>query len=179
VLLLDEPFAGLDVGVATSLRLELGRHLAAYDGVTLLVTHDAIDALTLADRVLVVEDGRVVQRGTPEEVAAQPRTDHVARLVGLNVIRAGDRFAAFPPSAVAISLHHPEGSPRHAWHGRVESVVPHGDALRVLVTTRPPLLADVTPAAVRELGLTPGAEVWLAAKETSMTWYDALPEPAR
>ena len=52
LLLLDEPFAGLDVGVATSLRVELARHLASYDGVTLLVTHDAIDALTLADRRL-------------------------------------------------------------------------------------------------------------------------------
>ncbi len=77
LLLLDEPFAGLDVGVAAGLRIELTRHLASYDGITLLVTHDAIDALTLADRVLVIDDGAVAQVGTPADVAARPR--HRAR----------------------------------------------------------------------------------------------------
>ena len=70
-----------------ALRIELGRHLASYDGVTLLVTHDAIDALTIADRVLVLDDGGVAQVGTPAEVSQRPRTEHVARLVGLNVVR--------------------------------------------------------------------------------------------
>ncbi len=109
LLLLDEPFAGLDVGVAASLRLELARHLAAYAGIALLVTHDAIDALTLADRVLVLDEGRVAQTGTPQEVAARPRTDHVARLVGLNVIREGDVLRSFSPSAVTVSLHAARG----------------------------------------------------------------------
>ena len=91
VLLLDEPFAGLDVGVATSLRIALAEHLASYSGVTLLVTHDALDALTLADRVVVIDEGRIAQTGTPHEIAARPRTEHVARLGGLNVVpgRAG------------------------------------------------------------------------------------------
>ena len=119
LLLLDEPFAGLDVGVAASLRLELARHLAAYAGIALLVTHDAIDALTLADRVLVLDEGLVVQTGTPQEVAARPRTDHVARLVGLNVIREGDVLRSFSPRAVTVSLHAPEGSARHRWRGPV------------------------------------------------------------
>ena len=65
LLLLDEPFAGLDVGVAAALRIELTRHLAVVRGITVLVTHDALDALTLADRVLVIDDGRVAQVGTP------------------------------------------------------------------------------------------------------------------
>ena len=100
VLLLDEPFAGLDVSVAAGLRVELARHLAAYDGVTLLVTHDAIDALTLADVVWVLEGGALVQVGPPREVAARPLTHHVARLVGLNVLHEGDRFWSFSPSGV-------------------------------------------------------------------------------
>ena len=70
LLLLDEPLTGLDVKVAMALRIELGRHLASYDGVTLLVTHHAIDALTIADRVLVLDEGRIAQIGTPEEVVA-------------------------------------------------------------------------------------------------------------
>ncbi len=53
----------------------------------MLVTHDALDAMTVANRVLVLDDGRVAQDGTPAEVAQRPPTDHVARLVGLNVLR--------------------------------------------------------------------------------------------
>ena len=136
LLLMDEPFSGLDTGVATSLRLELARHLAAYDGVCLLVTHDAIDALTLADRVLVLDDGRVVQSGTPRDVAARPRTEHVARLVGLNVLRDGDDFLAFGPGVVTVSRHEPDGSPRHRWRGAIAEVAVHGTSVRLLVVGR-------------------------------------------
>ncbi len=178
LLLLDEPMAGLDVGVAAGLRLELRRHLASYAGITVLVTHDALDALTLATRVLVVEDGRVAQEGTPEEVAARPRTDHVARLVGLNVLRDAHAFRAFSPSAVTVSLARPEGSARHLWQGAVRSVAPHGDAVRLQVGTEPALIADVTPLAARDLGLEPGRAVWLSVKETAVSTYP-LDEPAR
>ncbi|MBA8804537.1 molybdate transport system ATP-binding protein [Nocardioides ginsengisegetis] len=171
LLLLDEPFAGLDVGVATALRIELARHLASYDGVALLVTHDAIDALTLADRVLVLDEGVVAQTGAPRDVAARPVTDHVARLVGLNVIREGETFRSFSPSAVTVSLGQPEGSARHRWHGAVLGLAPHGDAVRVLVAADRELIADVTPAAAAELGLAPGREVWLSVKQTAVeTW---------
>jgi molybdate transport system ATP-binding protein len=175
LLLLDEPFAGLDVGVAAALRIELTRHLASYDGITLLVTHDAIDALTLADRVLVIDAGAVAQVGTPAEVSARPRTEHVARLVGLNVIRERDRFRCFGPGAVTVSLARPEGSARNVWRGTVLSAAPHGDAIRLLVATEPELIADVTPAATRELGLEPGREVWLSVKETAVDTYSLLP----
>jgi molybdate transport system ATP-binding protein len=175
LLLLDEPFSGLDVGVATALRVELARHLAAYDGVALLVTHDAIDALTLADRVLVLDGGEVAQVGRPQEVAARPLTDHVARLVGLNVIREGDAFRSFSPSAVTVSLEQPAGSARHRWHGTVVSAAPHGDAVRLLVRGERELIADVTPAATVELGLAPGREVWLSVKATAVDAYDRNP----
>ena len=176
VLLLDEPMAGLDVRVATALRLELARHLASYDGVTLLVTHDPIDALTIADRVLVLDAGRVAQFGTPAEVSARPRSDRVARLVGLNVLRPdGDdgtpTYTAFSPSAVAVSLDEPAGSPRLRWHGTVTSAAPHGDAVRLLVEGERSLIADVTPASAAELGLVPGRAVWLAVKETAVRRY--------
>lgn len=193
LLLLDEPFSGLDVGVATSLRLELARHLVAFTGVTLLVTHDALDALTLADRVLVLEEGRVVQQGTPREVSARPLSDHVARLVGLNVVREDNRLRAFAPSAVTVSLEDPAGSARNRWRGTVAGATPHGDAVRLLVTvdgtastttsttagtaagTSTDLLADVTPAAAAELGLAPGRVVWLTVKETAVDTYTMRP----
>ena len=173
VLLLDEPFAGLDVGVAATLRIELARHLRDFPGVTLLVTHEAIDALTLADRVVVLDAGRVAQTGTPADVAAHPRTPHVARLVGLNVVASGEDLMAFRPDAVVVSLARPEGSSRLRWHGPVASVTPHGDAVRLLVHAEQDLLADVTPAAAAELGLEPGREVWLSVKATAVRRYAA------
>ncbi len=177
LLLLDEPFAGLDIGVAASLRVEMARHLAAYDGVTLLVTHDAIDALTLADIVWVLDEGRLAQVGPPREVAAQPTTEHVARLVGLNVLAGEGRFMSFSPRAVTVSLTEPAGSARHRWHGPVTSLAPHGDAVRLLVSAGPDLLADVTPEAVAELRLAPGAPVWLSVKATAVRTYAAATAP--
>jgi molybdate transport system ATP-binding protein len=179
LLLLDEPMSGLDVGVAAELRIELTRHLSSYAGITLVVTHDAIDALTLATHVLVVEDGRVAQAGPPDEVAARPHTDHVARLVGLNVIREQAGFRAFSPSAVTVSLARPEGSARNVWRGEVRSVAPHCDAIRLQVAADPDLIADVTPRATRELDLAPGRDVWLSVKETAVESYPGPHVPRR
>jgi molybdate transport system ATP-binding protein len=158
-----------------ALRIELGQHLRAFPGVALLVTHDAIDALTLADRVLVLDEGRVAQVGPPAEVAAEPRTEHVARLVGLNLVAEGEELMAFTPDAVVVSLAEPEGSSRLHWRGPIGTLVPHGDAVRLLVHAGPDLLADVTPAAATELGLVPGREVWLSAKATAVSRYGARP----
>ncbi len=173
VLLLDEPFTGLDVSAQMALRNELGKHLGDFAGVTLLVTHDAIDAVTLADRVLVLDEGRVAQVGAPAEVAAEPRTPHVARLVGLNLVPDGDELIAFTPDAVTVSLTEPEGSSRLRWRGPVATLAPHGDAVRLLVHASPDLLADLTPAAAAELGLAPGRDVWLSAKATAVSRYGA------
>ncbi len=173
LLLLDEPFTGLDVGVAATLRIELGRHLSDFGGITVLVTHDALDALTLATSVAVLDGGRVAQFGTPGEVSARPRTEHVARLVGLNVIRDGDRLRAFSPAAVTVGLQAPSDSTRNRWQGVVRGAAPHGDAIRIQVSGERDLIADVTPAASRELALAPGQQVWLSVKETAVTTYDA------
>ncbi|MGN6577365.1 MAG: ABC transporter ATP-binding protein [Nocardioides sp.] len=195
LLLLDEPLSALDVGTAMALRLELARHLAEYDGVTVLVTHDAIDAMTLATRVLVLDDGRVAQQGTPEEVASRPATEHVARLVGLNVLRGhssgtlvrlddgsslvtttaadGEVNACFSPAAVTLTLEQPTGSARNRWPGTVVSASPHGAAVRVHVDAATGLLADVTPASAAALGLTPGTPVWATVKATEVEVYTA------
>src|SRR5690606_26195742 len=86
LLLLDEPLAALDVGTRPTVRADLRRHLASYQGCTLLVTHDPLEALVLGNRIVVIQDGRIVQEGTPDDVARHPRTDYVARLVGLNLL---------------------------------------------------------------------------------------------
>ncbi|MFT2018240.1 ABC transporter permease [Streptomyces sp. 796.1] len=84
LLLLDEPLAALDQTTRARVRQTLRQHLAAFDGVCLLVTHDPVEAVSLADRVLVLEGGRVVQYATPAEVTRHPRSPWVARMLGHN-----------------------------------------------------------------------------------------------
>ncbi len=87
VLLLDEPLAGLDVAGATAARSVLRRVLTADSRTALLITHDLIDVLTLADRVLVLEEGKVVEVGRVSEVLTAPRSDFGARIAGVNLVR--------------------------------------------------------------------------------------------
>lgn len=192
LLLLDEPLAALDARTRLDTRAELHRHLAAHPGATVLVTHDPLDALVLADRLVIVEDGLVVQTGDAATVTARPRTDYVARLVGLNLHRghadghrvrvggltltavdsvAGEAFVAFPPAAVALHPARPDGSPRNTWEATVAGVQRHGDNLRVQLDGPLPVAADVTPAAAAQLRLVPGLAVWAAVKAAETRAY--------
>jgi len=206
LLLLDEPLAALDAKTKLEVRAELRRHLAAFDGPTLLVTHDPLEAMVMADRLLVLENGRIVQQGTPASVARQPATQYVARLVGLNLypgtraatgavaldaggtlIAAGlDQsaaeaavtgrvLAAIRPTAVALHTSAPgHGSPRNVWPGTVTGLELLTDRVRVQVAGTPPALVDITPAALADLDLSEGTQVWLAAKATEV---DVYPDP--
>nr|WP_222194725.1 ABC transporter ATP-binding protein [Modestobacter italicus] len=193
LLLLDEPLSALDARTRLTVRAELHRHLAEYAGSAVLVTHDPVDAMALADRVLVVEDGAVVQAGPPAEVARRPRTDYVARLVGLVLLAgmgdgqqvrldgggvvavaedvAGPVFVAVRPESVALYLQRPVGSPRNVWPLRLATATPHGSVVRCDLTGEVPLTADVTATSFAELGLAPGAEVWAAVKASELTVY--------
>ncbi|MCY1139917.1 ABC transporter ATP-binding protein [Actinoplanes sp. Pm04-4] len=197
MLLLDEPLAALDARTRLDTRAQLRGHLAAFPGATVLVTHDPLDALMLADRLVIIEDGRVVQTGDAATITAQPRTDYVARLVGLNLYRgqasgsrvrlpdgfelvtagaspeAGEVFVAFPPSAVALYPARPDGSPRNTWPATVSMVSRQGDALRIELTGPVPVAADITPAAAVHLGLEPGRELWATVKATEVRAYRA------
>ena len=195
LLLLDEPLSALDVSIRAEVRRELARHLASFGGVRLLVTHDPVEAIALADRLVVLENGRVVQSGTPEEVTARPRSRFVADLAGVNLLRGkgrgdhveltggasvaapdageGDVFAVIHPRAVALYLSRPDGTPRNVWHGKVEGIDLHGDRVRVRVKGSVPLVAEVTHASVRELRLDAEAEVWISVKATEVSVYPA------
>ena len=195
LLLLDEPLSALDVSVRAEVRRELTRHLDSFRGVRLLVTHDPIEAMALADRLVVLEGGLVVQSGTPDDVTARPRSRFVADLAGVNLLRGrahgdqvvlagdasvaavgageGDVFAVIHPRAVALYRTRPDGTPRNVWHGEVDSVDLHGDRVRVRVKGPVPLVAEVTRSATLELGLTAGATVWMAVKATEVSVYPA------
>ncbi len=195
LLLLDEPLAALDARTRLDTRTELQRHLAAHPGAALLVTHDPLDALVLADRLVVVEAGVVVQEGDAATVTARPRTDYVARLVGLNLHRGhaagdrvrlregltlttadrgdGDAFVAFPPSAVVLHPHPPGEGRGNTWAATVADVERHGDNLRVRLAGPLPVAADVPPSAVARLRLTAGARVWAAVDPAAISAYPA------
>ncbi|MFI7608343.1 ABC transporter ATP-binding protein [Micromonospora sp. NPDC049366] len=195
LLLLDEPLAALDARTRAETRAELHGHLAAHPGATLLVTHDPLDAVALADRLIIVEGGRVVQEGDGASVTARPRTDYVARLVGLNLHRGrasgdqvrvadeltltvadrvdGDAFVAFRPAAVAVYPGRPDGSPRNTWPATVGGIQRHGDYLRVRLDGPIVVAADVTPAAAAQLRLAPGRRVWAAVKAAETHAYPA------
>ena len=196
LLLLDEPLAALDAGTRLTVRSDLRRHLAAFTGATVLVTHDPLDAMVLADRIVVIEAGHLVQDGSPAEIVRRPRTDYVARLAGLNLYRGtadadghvtladgglltvddrviGDVFVAFPPSAVAVHRDRPSGSPRNVWEVTVVGVEAHGERVRVELTGEPSVAAEITTGAAAELELLPGATVWVAVKATETHAYPA------
>ena len=82
VLLLDEPMAALDVEVRDEVRADRARHLRDFGRPTVLVTHDAADVAAVADDVVVIQEGRVTQHGTPDDLRANPATPYVARLFG-------------------------------------------------------------------------------------------------
>lgn len=85
LLLLDEPLSALDAKTRLDVRAQLRSHLQQFAGPVLIITHDPLEAMIMADRLLVIENGRVVQQGSPAHVARQPATQYVARLVGLNL----------------------------------------------------------------------------------------------
>jgi len=192
VLLLDEPLSALDVETRDRVRSELRTHLAGFAGPRVVVTHDPVEAMVLADRMVVLEGGRVSHDGTPAELTRHPRTHYVARFVGLNLycgqasgstldVDGGGRIVAAPdepvegqaaatvrPQAVSLHLQRPEGTPRNVWPGRVVGVDATGERVRVEVESEPPVIAEITPAALADLRLASGDEVWVSIKATDV-----------
>jgi molybdate transport system ATP-binding protein len=195
LLLLDEPLAALDVTTRAEVRRDLKRHLSSFQGIRLVVTHDPLEAVALADRLIVMEKGRLVQTGAPAEVTERPRSQYVADLVGVNLLKGeadhgsvrmpggpvvaaagaetGEVFAVIHPRAVAIHKSRPEGSPRNVWPGRASHIELLGNRVRVRIDGEVPLVAEVTPAALKELALVEGGEVWLSFKATDVGVYAA------
>ncbi|MFI1830643.1 ABC transporter permease [Streptomyces sp. NPDC020412] len=195
LLLLDEPLAALDQTTRARVRHTLRGHLDGFGGVCLIVTHDPVEAVSLADRVLVLDGGRALQDAPPAEVTRHPRSPWVARMLGRNAwpgtaagngldLTGGGRIvvadplpegtralAIIAPEAVAVHRGRPGGSPRNVWPGTVREITASGSRLRVLVTSpdAPDLVAEITPQAAAELALAEGGSVWTSVKATEVT----------
>ena len=194
MLLLDEPFASVDVSARVELRRMLRDQLSRYPGIRLVVTHDPLEAMALADQLVVLEQGRVTQAGSIDDVTARPRSRWVATMLGLNLFRGtatnqgleiagatiaalsdvrGSALAVVHPRAIALHRSRPEGSPRNVWRGEADSLDHEGDRIRVRITGPIPVVAEITPAAVSELGLVVGCGVWVSVKATEVDVYAA------
>ncbi|WP_335933211.1 ABC transporter permease [Streptomyces sp. PTD5-9] len=196
LLLLDEPLAALDQTTRARVRHTLRTHLAGFGGVCLIVTHDPVEAVSLADRVLVLEDGRALQDAPPAEVTRHPRSPWVARMLGRNAwpgtaaadgtlaLAGGGRLvvadplpegtaalAVIPPEAVSVHRERPAGSPRNAWPGTVRELTAMGGRMRLVIGSgeAPDLVAEITPGAAAELALGEGVAVWTGVKATEVT----------
>ncbi|MGH3907380.1 MAG: sulfate/molybdate ABC transporter ATP-binding protein [Pseudonocardiaceae bacterium] len=202
LLLLDEPLSAVDVEIAPALRSLLRSVLA--ERLTVVVTHQVIDALVLADRVVVLDSGRVVEQGPTLEVLTRPRSAFAARLAGLNMVpgtatqsglRTADgaevhgaapggeptavgqpAVAVFAPAAVAVYVTAPGGSPRNVIRDSVAVLEPQGALVRVRGATG--LAADITPGSVVDLRLRTGSEVWFVVKATEVAVHPIHATPA-
>jgi molybdate transport system ATP-binding protein len=201
LLLLDEPLAGVDVTARGEIRSLLREVADGFDGVVVLVAHDPLDALTLADRVAIMEAGRLTQEGTPDQIRSAPRSPYAADLVGVNLFTgalepledgaatlrtaAGTitvapdaapesgaaAFATLRPADVSLHLERPEGSARNVFKGTVREVAIDADRARVRLDTQPPLIAEVTAGSITRLGLAPGTHAWASFKAVEVSLH--------
>ena len=189
VLLLDEPTSALDARTRASSTRELASLLRETEAPALLVTHDFAEAAQLADRVAIIDAGRIVQAGSPSELASMPASAFVADLTGAVVLTGvarrgedglsvidldgGGRIASTDPGhgAVGAGVHpwditiepadsgEPHGSALNRLPARVTSVTEIGNRVRVGLAACQPLAAEVTRTSATALGLCEGRRV--------------------
>jgi len=149
-LLLDEPFAGLDAPTRAELLYDAASALRDTRRATLVVVHDRVEAWALADRVVVMLDGRIAADGPPAAVFGDPPTPEVAAFVGFagRLKEPGGALRMLRPQDVALD----ENAPLRA---RVTRLVPVEDGIRVELALAAGRLVATTPAP----GPKPGAEV--------------------
>lgn len=194
ILLLDEPLTGLDVAAAASVRAVLRDVVVRGGCAAIVVTHDLLDVLALADRVLVLESGRIVEAGTVAEVLAAPRSHFGARFAGVNLVNGTIRsdgalhtpsgqiwhgaagaaagisggqpaVAVFAPASVAVYAERPHGSPRNI----VEVVVAAMDSRGAAVTVRGADQADGAPGLAADITVEAAAELQLTTGDR--VWF--------
>jgi len=182
LVLMDEPLSNLDTKLRIEMRAEIRRIHSQLHRATVYVTHDQDEALSMADRIVVMRAGVMQQVGTPREVYGRPANLHVARFMGFRnvydclvtnsqgeqaavqakgVSLAGMLVRAFPGARASLAIRPedfqlcPEGSP-HSFQARVESVEYGGrDSLLVLSAAMGQVYARIAGE------FEPGSQVWL------------------
>ena len=205
LLLLDEPLSALDGVARDHVRGELARLLRRLQIPAILVTHDWVDALSLGDRLHVMNRGVVLQEGTPQEVFAKPQHAEVASAVGVEnlivgrVKERGDGVVALQVGRAELYAVDPQNghaeyfvcirgenmtletgrggqsSARNHLRGTVSEITPAGSLLKVTVDVGFEAAALVTRQAVTDMGLTHGTEVSVVFKASAV---HLIPRPS-
>jgi ABC-type sulfate/molybdate transport systems ATPase subunit len=201
ILLLDEPMSALDAVTRSEVAAELELRLREIGLPTILVSHDFSDVLGLADRVAVLQAGRIVQVGRPRELAEAPASSFVASLAGVNYFAgtatrregltevSGEGWSSplrsvdivegavgvvVYPWDISLSSTRPEGSALNAIGGRVRRVSLVGNRARISLDSTPPIVAEVTDGSAHRMGIEPGVHVVATWKATGTR---LLPRP--
>jgi putative spermidine/putrescine transport system ATP-binding protein len=171
VLLLDEPLGALDLKLRQEMQLELKR-IQREVGITFIfVTHDQEEALTMSDRLVVVNHGRIEQLGSPVEVYERPASEFVAGFIGVSNLleRSGRRFTIRPEKVRLLDdgEQPPPGS--HVEHGQIQDVIYLGMVTRYVIALRD----GGTLMALRQNLETAGEEALQAkGREVTVSWRD-------
>lgn len=199
LLLLDEPLSAQDAEARGRARHVLRDLLLDFAGASLIVTHDPLEALTLGDRVIVIEGGKTVQSGAAESLRRRPATRYVAALAGVNIangmitrsdsgvfLEAGQlklavsggelesgsqATAVIPPTAIVLMTEVPHTSARNIIDSTIATIDRLADRARVSLSTTPPLTAEITLESLSEMALAEGAPILAAIKATEIAVY--------
>lgn len=202
LLLLDEPMAALDVTAAPAMRRLLRDVLTDTGRTAIIVTHDLLDALAIADTMIVLDHGHAVESGPVRAVLTTPRSEFAAAIAGVNLVSGlitepgtlrtswgadlsgladlpvgSPAVAVFRPAAVAVHLSAPHASPRNVIEVTITELDIHGAAVRVRGVDprddRTVLAADITAAAAADLDLVPGRRVYFVVKTQEVQLHPA------
>ena len=191
VLFLDEPFSALDIQGKRRGRSLLKEALAIGVSGCLIVTHDLVDAFTLADRVMIIEGGKLTQFDVPDRIRSRPGSEWIADLVGWNYYEGigegsvvtlphgttiftaqddldGPTSISINPASVSIFRSQPSGSPRNSWLSSIQSIEILGGRARVSLVGEIDICADITITAANELRQLISSEVWVSVKATEV-----------
>ena len=191
VLFLDEPFSALDIQGKRRGRSLLKEALAIGVSGCLIVTHDLVDAFTLADRVMIIEGGKLTQFDVPDRIRSRPGSEWIADLVGWNYYEGigegsvvtlphgttiftaqddldGPTSISINPASVSIFKSQPSGSPRNSWLSSIKNIEILDGRARVSLVGEIDICADITTAAANELRQSISSEVWVSVKATEV-----------
>ena len=191
VLFLDEPFSALDIQGKRRGRSLLKEALAIEVSGCLMVTHDLVDAFTLADRVMIIEGGKLTQFDVPDRIRSRPGSEWIADLVGWNYYEGigegsvvtlphgttiftaqddldGPTSISINPASVSIFKSQPSGSPRNSWLSSIQNIEILGGRARVSLVGEIDICADITTVAANELRQSISSEVWVSVKATEV-----------
>jgi sulfate transport system ATP-binding protein len=162
LLLLDEPFAALDLHVRKSLRRWLRELHERTHITTILVTHDADEAMEIADHLVILRGGRVQQAGTPKSIYENPVSPFVMQFIGgANVLRlpSSPDDVYVRPRHIRVSAHEVAG----AIAGIVDRIIDFGDHVHfeIRMPNEQRVVADLDAAHARESGVQRGGVAWI------------------